>query len=261
MTEAVAKKKSFSLHWLWLIPLFIIALIITAPARVLHWVPLANGIELQGISGSLWQGHAGQIILELPDGAEPLKLRNVNWDLSGWRLFTGTAALHLDIPAADNLVSGDMLLYASTSGVQLRDAKLSGNIGRTIKAFNIPSPLTVDGDWQANIEQLQLASGKNLCQALDADVEGEQIQLQINREWQQLGDYPAVLSCTDGAVNVMMDGNNSMGLQLNALINRQQIRLEGSMKPTADVPAQITELLVYVGKPDASGRYAFAFTL
>lgn len=258
MMQGMSKKLGFAAL---LVGFFIIALLITAPARLLHLAPLPNGIKVYDLNGSLWQGQAGQISLELPNNPKPLRLHNVRWDLSFWSLLTGQVHTSLALPELNNIVHGDLVLTAGRGGVTISNADLAGRIADTISTFNIPAPLTVDGRWQAQIDRFQPAGGTNLCKTLQAQVRGQQVALKINQNWQNLGNYQLNLGCNQGAVTVVMNGDNMMGLVLDSAINRAQSTIAGSLQPKPEAPEKVTELLVYVGKPDAQGRYNFAFKL
>ncbi|OZB03010.1 MAG: hypothetical protein B7X54_10380, partial [Idiomarina sp. 34-48-12] len=98
--------------------------------------------------------------------------------------------------------------------------------------------------------------------ALAATINAQRTEMRINQQWHELGDYLATLSCNaQNGINVEIDDNNIVGLRLNAQINGRidapQVSVNGSMKPTLQTPQPISELLVFIGKPDAQGRYNF----
>lgn len=258
MMQGARKKLGFAAI---LVLFFLIALLVTAPARLLHLAPLPNGVAVYDVNGSLWQGQAGQISVELPNTPKALRLHNVSWDLSFWSLLTGQLHTSLTLPELNNVVSGELVLTAGRGGVTISDADLGGRIADSISTFNIPAPLTVDGRWQAQIDRFQPAGGTNLCKTLQAQVRGQQVALKINQNWESLGNYQLELGCSEGAVAVLMNGDNMMGLMLDSAINRSQSNIAGSLQPKPEAPEKVTELLVYVGKPDAQGRYNFAFKL
>ncbi|RUO65942.1 general secretion pathway protein N [Pseudidiomarina planktonica] len=258
MMQGASKKLGFATI---LVLFFLIALLVTAPARLLHLAPLPKGIAVYDVTGSLWQGQAGQISVELPNTPKALRLHNVSWDLSFWSLLTGQLHTSLELPELNNVVSGELILTAGRGGVTISDADLGGRIADSISTFNIPAPLTVDGRWQAQIDRFQPEGGTNLCKTLQAQVRGQQVALKINQNWQDLGNYQLNLGCNQGAVTVLMNGDNMMGLMLDSAINRSQSTIAGSLQPKPEAPEKVTELLVYVGKPDAQGRYNFAFKL
>lgn len=242
------------------------ALVVTAPARVVHLLPLPNGIALYGVQGSLWQGETGQISLELPDSQQPLRLHSVSWDVNPWLLLTGQLKIDLELPPSSingerNIASGYLTLQAGRGGVVIRDADLAGDIEQTVATFNIPAPLTIAGRWQTQVDHFAPAGGQDICRTMAANAEGRDIAIQVNRAWHELGDYQTVLSCDAGFMVANMDGANMMGLVLDARFNRRQAQLAGSLNPNNQVPEAITELLVFVGKKDNTGKYPFQIKL
>jgi len=244
----------------------LVALLMTAPGRALHLLPLPNGIAIYGVQGSLWQGEAGLVSLELPDSPQPLQLHDVRWDLSGWALLTGQLKIDLELPPSSingeqNIASGTLTLQAGRGGVAIKNADLSGDIERAVRTFNIPAPLTIAGRWETQIDDFSPAGGQDLCRSMTAAATGRDIALQVNRQWHELDDYQVNLGCSDGFMVATMDGRNMMGLVLDARFNRASAELMGSLVPTANAPEAITELLVFVGKKDSAGKYPFQIKL
>jgi hypothetical protein len=60
-----------------LILLFVGALVVTAPARLLYRVVPGDQLLLRGLAGTVWQGSASGVLLRLPQGY--LQLGAVQW--------------------------------------------------------------------------------------------------------------------------------------------------------------------------------------
>lgn len=254
-----------SWRWLlWLIPVYLVALVALAPARLLllaideQRMPL----QLSAVSGSLWRG-SSTLRAPLPTGGE-LQLNAVQWQLNPWALLTGRAVVAVEIPAAaGNLIYGQAQLQVSRQAAEL-SANLQGALQPAIQQLQLPVPITLAGNFELQIDQYQIAdfaSGK-LCDVLSGQLATRNTEMRLNQQWYELGDYLTQFSCTDQhGIVATIDDNNLVGLRLNARVDgttsAPQVRVDGSLKPTLQTPKPVTELLVFIGKPDAQGRYSF----
>ncbi|CUA86488.1 type II secretion system protein N [Pseudidiomarina woesei] len=258
-----------SWRWLlWLIPLYLVALVVMAPARLVFWFVGEGGgpwggpgsAPLSSVSGTIWQGEAS-IHATLPTGGT-LSLHNVTWQLSPWQLFTGEANVALKIPSS-NYIYGEATIMASSSQAKLQ-ANLKGAMQPAIQQLQIPVPITMAGDFELNIANYQVSdfqSGK-FCDTLEGTFATSRTEMRLNHQWHQLGDYKTELTCNpQNGINANIDDNNLVGLRLNAQVNGRitapQVSVNGSIKPTLQTPKPVTDVLVFLGKPDAQGRYNF----
>lgn len=260
------------MRWTWLlllIPVYLIALIVLAPSRLIGWAlaqtPAAQQVSLHGLQGSLWAGSAASVETRLPTGA-PLQLQQVSWQVSPWSLLTGTFAVDFNVPQLTNLVYGQGSLEATSSGLRQLNADLSGSILNGANALDLPLPLTIDGRWNLRIEDYQLADWRQptWCSVLAGTVDANAVQVQLENRWLDLGDFDIQLQCTEAeAIAMTMPNANRLGLGFEALVEgSRQIprgRIDGFVKPTIETPAEVQELLPFLGQPDAAGRYAFGF--
>src|SRR5690554_2015015 len=183
-----------SWRWLlWLIPIYLIVLVITAPASLLERGAV-QGLHPSSTSGTLWRGKAN-IQAELPTGGV-LQLQEVSWRLSPWALFSGRAEVVLNIPS-QNYIYDKLKLSASTDKAQL-SGTLQGAMQPAIQHMKLPVPITIAGDWQLNIADFQVIdfqSGK-ICDTLEGSFNARNTEMRINQQWHALGDYVSTLACT-----------------------------------------------------------------
>jgi|SRR5690554_2923313 len=252
-----------SWRWLlWLIPLYLLALVVLAPARLLLLAVDEQRMPLQlsAVSGSLWQGTAS-VNTALPTGGE-LQLNGVQWQVNPWALMTGRALLTLDIPAS-NVLFGHAQLDVTSSTVQL-NANLQGALQSAIQQLQLPVPITLAGNFELQIDDYQLHDwqSRKFCDTLSGQLTTRDTEMRLNQQWYPLGDYLTQLTCTaQNGIQAKIDDNNLVGLRLNALVNGNfaapQVRVDGSLKPTLQTPKPVTDMLVFLGNPDAQGRYTF----
>ena len=253
-------------RWLlWLLPVYVVGLVVFAPAQLLTWfMPAQAGVELSAVQGSLWDGQA-TVSYQTPQ--QQLQFQQVAWELTPSALFTGKVMLALDIPAV-NTVSGKADVELSFGGALKVKGQFGGNLQQTISEYNIPALLTTDGRWDltlANFELADLASGR-WCDVLDAKVTSRSTAVRIQREWIELGDFATQLSCSaNSEIIATMTPNNRLGLQFTTTLagtqQQPQVRVQGQLRPTTQTPRQVADVLVFLGEPNANGAYPFNFTL
>ena len=75
----------------------------------------------------------------------------------------------------------------------------------------------------------------------------------------QMSAFTVALSCDSGTVVLTTDGANVLGLDIKAVINAEQLLVNGSLKPDASMPQEVHQAMQFLGKPDAQGRYPISF--
>ncbi|WP_411369089.1 type II secretion system protein N [Pseudidiomarina salilacus] len=253
-------------RWLlWLVPVYLVGLVVFAPAQLLTWfVPAQAGVELSAVQGSLWQGQAN-VSYQTP--RQQLQFQQVGWNLTPSALLTGKVVLALEIPAV-NTVSGNADVELSFAGALRVNGQFGGNLQQTISEYNIPALLTTDGRWDLAFDNYELADVANgrWCDALDADVTSRSTAVRIQREWIELGDFVTQLSCsTNSEIIARMSPNNRLGLEFTTTLagtqQQPQVRIQGQLRPTTQTPRQVADVLIFLGEPNANGAYPFNFTL
>ena len=253
-------------RWLlWLVPVYLVGLVVFAPAQLLTWfVPAQTGVELSAVQGSLWQGQAN-VSYQMPQ--QQLQFQQVRWDLTPSALLKGKVELALEIPAL-NTVSGKAEVELSFGGALTVNGQFGGNLQQTISEYNIPALLTTDGRWDLALDNYvvaDLASGR-WCDALDAEATSRSTAVRIQRQWIELGDFETQLSCSaNSEIIATMTPNNRLGLEFTTTLggNQQQpqVRVQGQLRPTTQTPRQVADVLVFLGEPNTNGAYSFDFTL
>ncbi|PIP81205.1 MAG: hypothetical protein COW84_01105 [Gammaproteobacteria bacterium CG22_combo_CG10-13_8_21_14_all_40_8] len=91
------------------IAFFIIFVIATAPAQVLQSsFNKVKGLNVEGLSGSLWHGHASQVIYN------DISLGQADWDLSGWSLILMRLSLDVSLKSEQSNLSSHLILQSSS---------------------------------------------------------------------------------------------------------------------------------------------------
>jgi general secretion pathway protein N len=126
---------------------FVVFLVATAPASLLAYaLQRTTPVQLQGVSGSLWQGVAQRV--ETPE----LQLGPLHWRLHGWHLLLGKVKLTLEIPAGTPNISGKGVVAVSILPQQLSLADVSVQADAGWVLTQAALPLAADGRLDMQIE-------------------------------------------------------------------------------------------------------------
>lgn len=253
------------LKWLlWLIPVYVLAFFALAPASLISWgVSHFGGInapKLLQMEGRLWHGRIGVLQVVTNFGTQ-LELQQIDYKINPWALLTGRLDMQFSIAQLpSNLLDGGMAIEARSGGIDSLRGVLQGDVGRAIVELNLPVPVPVQGQFRLELEQYAYNdfSKRYWCDALAATLYVSQAQVLLNNVWSKLGDYNLPLSCNPrNGIAFSMDGQNVMGLTLNGNVDGMppQVSFEGYLQPTLEAPRSITDLLQFIGQPDANGRY------
>jgi general secretion pathway protein N len=138
--------------------LFLLILLITAPARLLaYWLP-GQQFQIQGLAGSLWRGRAASAAIALPGGW--LQLGEVKWQLSPWSLLLLSADMELEAEWGQQRL--DTGLSLSLAGdIELRETSASFS-ARLVQQW---LPVQLDGQVQLQIPAMEIREGEVLSGA------------------------------------------------------------------------------------------------
>tara|TARA_B100000700_G_scaffold327388_1_gene441800 strand:- start:764 stop:1501 length:738 start_codon:yes stop_codon:yes gene_type:complete len=241
--------------WLWLIPVYLIALVAYIPAAVVHWFPMPAGIYIEQVSGTLWQGRVGYAVIN------QTAFQNVSWSLSPSQLITGQLGFSLTVPSQGNPLAAQASGSASVNSIKLANLRATGELAPLMQLVNFNMPLKTEGQWRIALENYTLddLSGAHACTSLEGNAAGSNIRVLVNHRWEQLGDFPLNLGCAQsGAVALSMAGENSLGLNFEGTVSPNSIRVNGTVQPNPRTPEGLAKMLSYLGRPDNQGRYRFS---
>lgn len=235
-------------RFLWVLLLVVVigaVVAATFPARYAYrFVRNRLGVvQLDGISGSIWQGHAGTLWVFSQD------LGALDWHTDPLALLRGTVRARLALDGAALKASG-IVERAVNGNVYLRDATFHMPASMAAPALDIPA-LNLLGDIDGNIVRARLANGR-IDQASgrvlwrDAAVAGA--------AQAQFGDIEATFaSKPDGAiVGVARDHGGPLKLDGRFRVANGQFDVDATLA-ARDGNAQVAEALRYVGQPQADG--------
>jgi general secretion pathway protein N len=159
---------------------FLMILLVTAPARLLDVFLPADQLSLQGYSGSLWRGRASSASLAVAGGW--LQLGELEWELSPLSLLLLSPRLQFESRWGRQMVVADVQISPSGS-LQLRNTSL-GFSATLVKQW---LPVTLAGTLELLLVKMQVRDGMPVAG------QGRLVWRDAlwigNRSRQALGDY------------------------------------------------------------------------
>ena len=230
--------------------LYLIFLLVTAPAFLLRpvlnqWLPQ---VQVSSLEGSLWQGSAVPVILQVNQAA--VYLGRLDWQLDPWSLLRLQPRLQLQTRADTHQLETTLILDR-TGLLTVRDTR-----------FNFPIallepwvPLLVSGTIEAELRELTLS--QQAVVAADGLVLFRDIFWLAGDNRRLVGDYQAQLQRVDdrtlgvdladlGAA-LALTGNVRAGLD-----GRYQMQL--TLLPTPALAPEIRQSLQLFYRPNARGE-------
>jgi len=222
-----------------------IVIAITCPAEFAYRL-LADrlgAVKLSGISGSIWQGHAGSVqVFGTPLGA-------LDWQLQAAPLLHGVAAAHLTLSGGEITASGD-LASGPGDAIDISNATLHAPAHIAAPALDIPA-LQLLGDMDIDVAQAHVLgawpqSANGTAHWRNAAVAGA--------AQAQLGDLQATFaSAADATINgTVHDLGGPLQLEGTFRVNAGSYDADATLRARDGNP-QVSEALRYVGEPQADG--------
>lgn len=230
------------------------ALVLTPASWWLKLLPLPAALQLGAVSGTLWQGNVSSLQYE------KLSFDRLHWQLNGWALFSGKLqlALHSGSPKNAALPYINATVSYGFSGMALKNAMLTMPVNQLVPMLPLPMPVDASGALVLDISAYQ--QGQPRCSALNGTASWQDARLQTpTGTWLELQSLFGQLSCDSGTVVLTTDSNNMLGLDVKAVMNAEQLLVNGSLKPDASMPKEVHQAMQFLGKPDAQGRFPISF--
>lgn len=204
-------------------------------ARAVAWVDPA-GVQVAGVQGTVWNGRAQR--MEVPD-APPAT--GVSWQISPWRLLTGSLAGRVEFDVAGG--SGHARFRLRSSGdVEIADAEIRATAAGIVRHLPVPL-LLVDGEITALVEQGALRNGRPV--GVDARLRWDQAAVRQPLDVLLGAVTVAVAPDEDGGHRLTVDGRNGV-LDIDgggdvAADGRYDIEIR--IEPTDEASPEVTDML------------------
>jgi general secretion pathway protein N len=206
--------------------------------------------------GTVWEGQVMQLRFE---GEQ---LNNVHWEIAGWQLFTGK--LNVNVKFGNARERDDISGYADVSyglfnnKITVTDGLVRATVERAMERVKLPLPVTAKG--RVILELEEYSSGAPYCESLKGEIASPNIDVQGLNGWFNIGPLGGNLSCKSGDVAILIDPENTLGLEADATLKANfDFKVAGYVKPDASLPKDVHDAVKFLGRPDNSGRYPLNF--
>jgi general secretion pathway protein N len=236
-----------------------LVLLVAVLAAMVWWLPASwavpilrsrlRGLQLQQVTGTVWQGKAGQVAT---GAGEPLG--TVEWSLSR-RALLGDIDLDLSLQQPRLSFQGHMHELSNTQD-EWRDVTLSLD----------PSMLDVQPWLHAKpVGQLRLAIARAQLQGgwpmqVDATAHWTHAAVHTAQGVATLGDMSAQITGDNGVLQATLSDDGDGALHMSGLLSFSPLgwSLQMSLKPRTDDPV-LTQWLRTLGRPDADGTVRLGY--
>lgn len=228
---------------------FVLALLVTMPARVAyHWFAPPE-LKLWGISGSVWNGRAAE------GAAGGVYFADFAWRFRPASLFTGRVGCLVSARPAGGRLQGDVAIGFGGNSMLLRDVE--AGLPLSVLARVVPME-GVDATLDLDFARLRFDDG------FPTEAEGTLRILNLVLRpvsGRALGDYRAVLETgDDGITGTVEDVSGVLDLSGTVLLRADRsYSFTGRVSATPDAPSALVQQLQYLGSADAQGRREFRF--
>jgi general secretion pathway protein N len=230
---------------------YLLFMLIQFPARTAwQWAPqeLQNQLRVQGLEGSIWNGHVRQVWFQRYD------LGRVDWQLSALGLVTGRLNLEFEIDASTIQATGEV----SGSGSQaftLTDLKAV--IDPALLDTRL-SPASLLGTLGMDIRSAEFVAGQILAIEGVASLGNGALAGPYSLP---LGDVSAVLTPDGEETEISIENRNSP-LSISGIVMLSadgQYELQFELRNTDPARQDLNDALSLLGRPDGNGRYQVGF--
>jgi general secretion pathway protein N len=229
-------------------------LLLTPVSWWLKLAPLPAQMQLGAVSGTLWQGEVAGLRYQ------QLQFDTLSWKLNGRSLFTANLQFELQSGSVQNAALPYLTGIASYGfgGSKLKNATVRLPVAQVIPLMTLPLPVDATGELVLDVPSY--SQGQPWCGVLNGSASWQNARLQTpTGTWLELQNLFGTLECADGTVVLTTDGANLLGLNIKAVVNAEQLLVNGTLKPDPGMPEEVHQAMRFLGRPDAEGRYRIRF--
>ncbi len=251
-------KKWFAIAAIFLMA-YMVFLVMTLPANlVVNSIALPKGIQLQGVSGTIWQANVQQF------SSAHIQVKKIQAKLSFWSLLTLKPKVALTF--GDPLLSGPegkATISGNLELISLTDVDILVTANSIAQQLTLAVPATAQGDVRLTLTELSMKnlSAKNLvCQQATGHIRWTNAGVIALDNHVKLGEFTGDIRCIKNELVVELSPKNNLGLTATAYVKKTaKVRGNGYVKPGEKFPQQLQTLLPFLGKKDNQGRYRLNF--
>ncbi|MFQ3234582.1 MAG: general secretion pathway protein N [Paraglaciecola sp.] len=233
---------------------YVLFLIIKLPAiQVLSRLSLPEDIQLNGLSGSIWNGQAQQLLIK------GLPIEQLSWQLAFMPILVGKLQIYVDggnIRQMDEIsIKGD--ISVAKNQLQADNLQLYLPTDWVIANLALPIAVNASGRFKLVLQELDYSDH---CQVLKGKGQWLKAQVKGNDKPILLGNFEADLSCVDQEIVLTVNEPNRFGLSAVARIPADlKFTVSGRFKPDPALPPEVHQAAQFFGKKDVQGYYSIQF--
>lgn len=243
----------------WYLLVFVLMLTVSLVAHVpASWVyaqlPAQRGVEVTGISGTIWQGQVQQLKVNRQSYG------SLSWDFQASKLLTAKLEYQVRFGRGSSIkLDGKGFVGASFSGLYANNVLASLPIQQVMTYVPTQVPVELKGRLELSLTSLKYA--QPWCEEATGSLAwtGSGIVSPIG----QLTPGPVIADITCQAQNIEVVGkqnNPQVMSEFKASLNEQaRYQSMAWFKPGAEFPSSMAEQLKWLGESNAQGRYQFSF--
>ena len=249
-------KKKFAIGSIFLLT-YLVFLIATLPAAVvLSQITLPKNINITGVTGSIWDTSIVQV------SVDNITIEQVNSKLSVLSLFTLAPSVSATFGNEFTVgPEGQFELTISQDKAKINNAKLFVNANDIAQQLTLAIPMTAQGNVELVLDNVEIDLTKNKqCIAATGTASWVKAGVVAFEQDVKLGKLDANIGCEKGALTVLISPKNDLGLTFTAnLTLNGKASGNGFLKPGANFPKALNNVLPFLGKQDNQGRYRLYF--
>lgn len=213
-----------------------------APARVaarLFQLALPQ-LELGALSGSFWQGSAGQTYLTM--GSQRLALGRLDWQLNAWSLLWLHPSAHVTAVWGEQLFDTNLRI-SPTGTLTLRETRAVFPVTLT----RLWLPLPARGNIGLRVSAASFS--RRGLQDLTGEISWQRAQWQWGERWLALGEYQLQLH-TEGESKLLgaFDGKGDLSGGGKVVIDlaQRQYQIDAQLAASRGLPQEFRDSLVFL---------------
>jgi len=208
------------------------------------------GMELQGLTGTFWEGRAAQVLVTV-DGAR-YSLGELRWEVKPWSLLQLTPCADFKTELHRQRLAGLACVHLDGSW-SVRDAEFSGPAALA----ELWVPVQVDGNLSVRLDELRMQADR--IEVLKGNSSWRDARFHNSHQWLTLGTFAAELNAdNNGGVDARifdLGGTLALELMANFAYRSSAPSLKGTAQLRPGAPQELAQLFTVLGYQEVNGSY------
>lgn len=208
------------------------------------------GLELEGLTGTFWQGRAEHVLLQV-EGTR-YSLGELRWAVKPGSLLQLTPCADFKTELHRQRLEGKACVHLDGSW-SVSDAEFSGPAALA----ELWVPVRVDGNLSVRLDELRMQADR--IESLKGDSSWRDARFHNSHQWLSLGTFAAELNAdNNGGVDARifdLDGAVALELMANFAYRSNTPSLKGTAQLRPGAPQELAQLFTVMGYQEVNGSY------